>query len=85
MLNIFLPTPPLPSSIPSISTGPSVLCYGVCDWRRPHVPYPTSGQVQGTSGSVSQFINYWCVCIVDNFLLAQTKMFILRKMFILVF
>lgn len=36
-------------------TGPPVFCYGVCEWWRPNVPHPTSGQVQGTSSSVRSF------------------------------
>lgn len=36
----------------SVITGPSLLCHGVREWGGPHVPYPTSWQVQGTSGSV---------------------------------
>lgn len=32
--------------------GSVVLCDGVHQWRRPDVPYPAYGQVQGASGSV---------------------------------
>lgn len=32
--------------------GPAVLCDGVHQRRRPHVSYPTYGQIQGATGSV---------------------------------
>lgn len=34
------------------TVGSSLLCYGVREWRRSYVSYSTSGQIQGTPGSV---------------------------------
>lgn len=41
--------------LPCLTVGPAVFRHGVCERRRSDVPYPASGQVQGTPSSVRRF------------------------------
>lgn len=50
----------------SLSSGPPVLCDGVCEWGGPHVPHPASWPFQGAPCCVRQTLSVpfpWGKCL----------------------